>query len=78
MYVYQSVSGVFHHDSWNKFPSVISNTSKALKAGESYVLCVDYDGSGSLGFANAYDDVPRCPTTLTGGMVRVDRELCYI
>ena len=66
MFVYQSVSGLFHHDSWNKFQSVISNTSKALKAGESYVLCVDYDGSGSLGFANAYDGVPRCPKKLTG------------
>jgi len=31
--------------------------TSALKAGESYVLCVDYDGPGSLTFANAYDGV---------------------
>eukprot|EP00434_Breviolum_minutum_P004777 symbB.v1.2.004209.t1/scaffold215.1/size331178/2 len=31
--------------------------TSALKAGESYVLCVDYDGPGSVGFANAYDGV---------------------
>ena len=30
---------------------------EALKAGESYVLCVDYDGPGALTFANAYDGV---------------------
>ena len=52
--------GLFHHD------------SKALKAGESYVLCVDYDGPGSLGFANAYDGVPGHRQKTDRVRVRVD------
>lgn len=60
------ICGLCHHD------------SKALKAGESYVLCVDYDGPGSVGFANAYDGVPGQLTGSGliylfsgGGMVRI-------
>lgn len=55
--------GLFHHD------------SKALKAGESYVLCVDYDGPGSVGFANAYDGVPGHRQKTDRVRVRVD--ICF-
>jgi len=49
---------VYGSNFWEFFRGLFHHDSKALKAGESYVLCVDYDGPGSVGFANAYDGVP--------------------